>query len=530
MKPQVHETIRSDRESNLCPAAEAAASPIRQAMAAAAGFVLSAGWDWLPPLHKLWLSGGLSGNASGADPGVFPAALFIRISSLLVCGMVLDRWLCRGSRFPAESLFPALRLKSGGLLFLAQGMAVLLQAVLSFFPSLHPVPWLFPAFSGMAQALFGLIWFFLLARLPGVWCCVAYGSAMTGGVVLSLLFQTVSPDFLGCLRMVCGLLSLALLPTALPPAEPEAFRRIHLRQCLGGIAGTARLRAFLRGRFPVRLRCAAAAVSVFVLLGTAPLLLDAAAGYPFRADPSASAPSIRYLASADLGECAGVFLASALLVLFPAQIRLVPMSGLALFGCGTLLASVLPASPMDTAAFWSMRAASGGCAAFGLFTLHLLFRRKGRQLFTLACGLALLALCGAQGGWPLRALADAVCNVSIPSAARFMHLLTLGSIVGLFCLYLFGSALERLRRPLPERPAAPGMDEPSALPFDLLTPREREVAKLVRSGMKNLEISAHLNITETTLRVHLRRIYRKLGIHDRDTLRLFNAPDEESRA
>ena len=30
--------------------------------------------------------------------------------------------------------------------------------------------------------------------------------------------------------------------------------------------------------------------------------------------------------------------------------------------------------------------------------------------------------------------------------------------------------------------------------------------------MKNLEISVKLNITETTLRVHLRRIYRKLGI------------------
>lgn len=41
--------------------------------------------------------------------------------------------------------------------------------------------------------------------------------------------------------------------------------------------------------------------------------------------------------------------------------------------------------------------------------------------------------------------------------------------------------------------------------------------------MKNLEISAKLNITETTLRVHLRRIYRKLGIQGRSNLRDFNA-------
>ena len=41
--------------------------------------------------------------------------------------------------------------------------------------------------------------------------------------------------------------------------------------------------------------------------------------------------------------------------------------------------------------------------------------------------------------------------------------------------------------------------------------------------MKNLEISVKLNITETTLRVHLRRIYRKLGIQGRSNLRDFNS-------
>ena len=60
-------------------------------------------------------------------------------------------------------------------------------------------------------------------------------------------------------------------------------------------------------------------------------------------------------------------------------------------------------------------------------------------------------------------------------------------------------------------------------PFEQLAPREREVAELVQTGMKNLEISVKLNITETTLRVHLRRIYRKLGIQGRSNLRDFNS-------
>lgn len=60
-------------------------------------------------------------------------------------------------------------------------------------------------------------------------------------------------------------------------------------------------------------------------------------------------------------------------------------------------------------------------------------------------------------------------------------------------------------------------------PFEQLTPREREVAELVQTGMKNLEISVKLNITETTLRVHLRRIYRKLGIQGRSNLCDFNS-------
>lgn len=104
-----------------------------------------------------------------------------------------------------------------------------------------------------------------------------------------------------------------------------------------------------------------------------------------------------------------------------------------------------------------------------------------------------------------------------------MHLLTIGAILGLFFVYLIRRPLQHLMVTTPRRSLeevfVPIIQED---PFEQLTPREREVAELVQTGMKNLEISVKLNITETTLRVHLRRIYRKL-IQGRSNLRDFNS-------
>lgn len=48
-----------------------------------------------------------------------------------------------------------------------------------------------------------------------------------------------------------------------------------------------------------------------------------------------------------------------------------------------------------------------------------------------------------------------------------------------------------------------------------LTPREREVAELVAEGHSNLNAAARLGISEQTVGVHVRAIYRKLGVHSR---------------
>ena len=54
-----------------------------------------------------------------------------------------------------------------------------------------------------------------------------------------------------------------------------------------------------------------------------------------------------------------------------------------------------------------------------------------------------------------------------------------------------------------------------------LTPRERDVVRLVADGMRNQEIALQLNLTEHTVRNYLIRIFDKLGISSRVELVLY---------
>lgn len=49
----------------------------------------------------------------------------------------------------------------------------------------------------------------------------------------------------------------------------------------------------------------------------------------------------------------------------------------------------------------------------------------------------------------------------------------------------------------------------------LLSPREREVARLLVEGYANLNIAAHLGISENTIRTYIRRLYKKLNVCNR---------------
>lgn len=48
-----------------------------------------------------------------------------------------------------------------------------------------------------------------------------------------------------------------------------------------------------------------------------------------------------------------------------------------------------------------------------------------------------------------------------------------------------------------------------------LTPRERELAMLVASGLRNREIATRLGISEGTAKLHLYNVYKKLGVSSR---------------
>jgi len=54
-----------------------------------------------------------------------------------------------------------------------------------------------------------------------------------------------------------------------------------------------------------------------------------------------------------------------------------------------------------------------------------------------------------------------------------------------------------------------------------LTPREREIVRQVAAGSRNGEIGAMLAISEQTVKTHLGRIFRKLGVRDRVGLALY---------
>jgi DNA-binding NarL/FixJ family response regulator len=48
-----------------------------------------------------------------------------------------------------------------------------------------------------------------------------------------------------------------------------------------------------------------------------------------------------------------------------------------------------------------------------------------------------------------------------------------------------------------------------------LTPRELSVLKLIAEGMHNKEIATTLSITEETVHSHLKKIYAKWNVNDR---------------
>ena len=62
---------------------------------------------------------------------------------------------------------------------------------------------------------------------------------------------------------------------------------------------------------------------------------------------------------------------------------------------------------------------------------------------------------------------------------------------------------------------------PRAAGSSSLTPREREIVRLVSTGLANKAIASGLFISEGTVKIHLHNIYRKLHIDGRLRLTIY---------
>jgi two-component system nitrate/nitrite response regulator NarL len=58
----------------------------------------------------------------------------------------------------------------------------------------------------------------------------------------------------------------------------------------------------------------------------------------------------------------------------------------------------------------------------------------------------------------------------------------------------------------------------SSINYEVLSKRERQVMLLAAVGISNKEIARDLNIAEGTIKLHLHRVYQKLGIRSRFAL------------
>jgi DNA-binding NarL/FixJ family response regulator len=71
------------------------------------------------------------------------------------------------------------------------------------------------------------------------------------------------------------------------------------------------------------------------------------------------------------------------------------------------------------------------------------------------------------------------------------------------------------RRVIDRATSRPDVDATTVELVEQLTVREREVLELVARGLSNAEIAAELVIEETTVKTHVKRLLRKLGVRDR---------------
>ncbi|MEG2139451.1 MAG: helix-turn-helix transcriptional regulator [Bilophila sp.] len=556
---EVRATPPLDSEANAASQRESDLSAVTvqpgwaRVLALAAGFSFSAGWDCFPSMYTLWLSDFFyfdGPSDSIGQLGSLSSFVLVKALILFVMGIALERtvfafllrqgadlasppspwyWLARQARsvlFPrvsSSSLSPKIRARLYIMLpfALVQATAFVLILILTFF---LPVSMLdtIPLLVGLISALLGLLWFSLLTVLPAVWCCLAYGLALLCSLGLHQISTLLPAEGLPWLRVLCPLLALPLLFVALPPAPSirEHAERYRLRR-VTSLSQPARPMPFMERiagtPFPL------VGLYLFTLMYGLQLLLGFASGPSFANNMPLALGCQTDIVFAS--QAMGAFLTAWLTLHQKGHTLLIPLLGLALFGAGALIVSLVNGRGILIPSLL-LHVAAGGCAAFGISLLGAFFQSGSHVFRTVASSLFILNIVGYFGGYGLWNLTRWIQNGTFPSYDLYMQLLALLSLGGMLSVYTLRQSIGDMvgdSEWQPETETELGFD-----PALLLTKREREVAGLVQQGMKNLEISVRMNITESTLRVHLRHVYKKLGIQGRSALRDISIDDYPS--
>lgn len=117
------------------------------------------------------------------------------------------------------------------------------------------------------------------------------------------------------------------------------------------------------------------------------------------------------------------------------------------------------------------------------------------------------------------------CRAALPppSIARILDMVEDGGV------WISHVVLPLIMKQLREKSVADKQQEQAPRPVakedpvssSSLTPREREIARLVGNGASNKVIARELNITDRTVKAHLSAIFQKLGVRDRLQLALY---------
>ena len=91
----------------------------------------------------------------------------------------------------------------------------------------------------------------------------------------------------------------------------------------------------------------------------------------------------------------------------------------------------------------------------------------------------------------------------------------IGKLVGLLRQSPVADGAPALAVPAPSAAAASGMSVSADDPIHQLSPREREILALIAKGDSNKHIARALDIAETTVKIHVQHILRKLGLTNR---------------